>query len=335
MEKDDLKNTLKKYLLTDCETDLVALVCTDRKLASDTLKELISEQKEELKSHTDKIAAVLTVLYNDSDGDVSDPVSLFYRYIADSYLYKDASVCQDDELLCGGLKNKYLFDLIEKIRFAKMQRESLRDTTSYNRHIEKSISDMRNDLTVLFELGCSLEETEPVLEKYLEYNINVNTARNWLKLDGLSKYVPFRTFLVKSEPQILNLFHRGSIRTESLKYFVEAKDTKAIDIYMNTLAETAAEEIDRAREMISDDVCFPFDNIFIGQAAQLFAATPSEFADAVKPFFESGKKAALNVLSVYKNLYEKNSAYSGALSEIDRIIGGKEKPQYNMNNWLA
>lgn len=334
MEKDDLKTALRKYLLTDCQTDLPALVCTDRKLASDTLKELISEQKEALKAHTDKITAVLTVLYNDSNADLSDPVSVFYRYIADSYLYKDASVCQNDELLCGGLKNKYLFDLIEKIRFAKMQRESLRDTTSYNRHIEKSISDMRNDLTVLFELRCTYEETAAVLEKYLEYNINVNTARNWLKLDGLSKYEPFRKFLMQSKDQILNLYSRGSIRTESLKYFVESKDVQTIEIYMKTLVQTAAEDRAKAEEMISADVCFPFDGVYIGSVVDLFSADAEKSQLLLDQFMTSDKKASLNVLALLKDQCQDDNQYETICSKTEAYLQSVQY-QYNSKNWLS
>lgn len=334
MDKDELKKTLREFLLTDCETDLTSLIGEERKLASDTLKELITEQKKELTDHTDKIISVLAVIYIDSGVDTQDPVQLMYRYIADAYLYKESGVCSKDDLLCGGLKNRYLFDLIEKVRFAKMQRESLRDTASYNRHIEKAISDMRNDLTVLFELQCTLEETESVLEKYLEYNINVNTSRNWLKLNGLAKYEPFRSFLVKSKPQLLNLFKRGSIRPEALKYFIETKDVESIDLYMNTLAETAVETLEKASEMISSDVCFPFDEAFLLSAAKLFAAAPSDVDALIEPFLASEKEAAGNVLRLSEKLFAEDRLHADQLAQIGKAIEEHHVLAYDAANWL-
>lgn len=93
-----------------------------------------------------------------------------------------------------GIKNKSYFELAEKIRFAKLQRESLRDTGAYNRHIAKSLHEMKNELTILFELGIEREEIEAVLDKFLEYTGSVGTKEAWDDYDALKVYPLFSQF---------------------------------------------------------------------------------------------------------------------------------------------
>lgn len=92
------------------------------------------------------------------------------------------------------MKNRCYFELVEKIRFAKMQRESLRDTGAYNRHIAKSIHEMKNELMMLFELGVEKEEIQSVLEKYLEFTGSVGTEQAWEDYDALKAYPLFAEF---------------------------------------------------------------------------------------------------------------------------------------------
>ncbi|QSX09075.1 hypothetical protein J0B03_03125 [Alkalibacter rhizosphaerae] len=93
-----------------------------------------------------------------------------------------------------GLKNRCYFDLAEKIRFAKMQRESLRDTGAYNRHIAKSLREMNRALVILFELGVGRDEVEPVLKQYLEFTGSVQTKEAWEDYDALKVYPMFLEF---------------------------------------------------------------------------------------------------------------------------------------------
>jgi hypothetical protein len=92
------------------------------------------------------------------------------------------------------MKNKCYFDLAEKIRFAKMQRESLRDTGAYNRHIAKSLSEMKQTLVIIFELGIQPEEILPILQQYQEYTGSVQTEQAWADYDALKVYPVFQQF---------------------------------------------------------------------------------------------------------------------------------------------
>lgn len=92
------------------------------------------------------------------------------------------------------MKNRCYFELAEKIRFAKLQRESLRDTGAYNRHVAKSLHEMKNALEILFQLGVEREEILPVLKQYLELTGSVNTEQGWSDYDALKVYPLFAEF---------------------------------------------------------------------------------------------------------------------------------------------
>lgn len=92
------------------------------------------------------------------------------------------------------MKNRCYFELAEKIRFAKLQRKSLRDTGAYNRHIAKSLHEMKNALEILFQLGVEREEVLPVLKQFLEFTGSVNTSEGWSDYDDLKSYPVFAAF---------------------------------------------------------------------------------------------------------------------------------------------
>lgn len=114
-------------------------------------------------------------------------------FISEKELQDQAAVLKGTQFE-EGIKNKSYFELAEKIRFAKLQRESLRDTGAYNRHIAKSLHEMKNELMILFELGIEKEEIEAVLEKYLEFTGSVGTKQAWEDYDALKAYPIFSQF---------------------------------------------------------------------------------------------------------------------------------------------
>lgn len=93
------------------------------------------------------------------------------------------------------LKNKYFFDATEKIRYANMQEKSLRNTEVYHRHVKKVMTDLRDDIANLFELGVDMIELDPILDKYVEYVKSVNSDEVWAEYRSLEKYDAFKEYV--------------------------------------------------------------------------------------------------------------------------------------------
>lgn len=93
------------------------------------------------------------------------------------------------------LKNKYFFDATEKIRFANLQEKNLRNTAVYLTHIKKIMTDLRDDIANLYELGIEKTEIEPILDKYVEYVKEVNTDEVWAEYKSLEKYEGFKEYV--------------------------------------------------------------------------------------------------------------------------------------------
>ncbi|MBF7096481.1 hypothetical protein IWB18_04945 [Alkalibacter sp. M17DMB] len=129
------------------------------------------------------------------------------KLIDDDNLHKDVGFLAETEM-GGQLINLYFFDIVEKIRFSKLQKESLRDTSTYNRHIAKALTEIRNALAVLFELKTSDNELKDILEKYLEFNIHVNTDNCWKEFDSLRGYNVFDSFVRNKDIEKFRNYHK-------------------------------------------------------------------------------------------------------------------------------
>ncbi len=181
---------------------------------------------------------LLICLYGGECGDINQIV-MIHRFIEETGNYQIAGIFKNDIELAGELKNLYMFDLIEKIRFSKMHKESLRDTSTYNRHIKKALTEMRNDLGALFELGADYAETLPVIEKYYEFNRYVNTIRGWNEFYSLKDYPQFQKYLIEKEDTIIHDYEQKGLLTESIQAFLEAKNEKAIAALMRNTDDTS------------------------------------------------------------------------------------------------
>lgn len=172
----------------------MGLSIDDSTFVREALAEFIEVHKEELGDKTEEAVNLVRLLYEGNNTDTKNKFALIRKFIDETSCFSFAGIFSRDPELSEGLKNLYFFDLVEKVRFSKMQQESLRDTSTYNRHIEKSLTEMKNALAVLFELGSEYTEVQSVLEKYFEFTRHVNTSKAWLEFDSLKKYPVFQKF---------------------------------------------------------------------------------------------------------------------------------------------
>lgn len=244
--------TAYRKILTDCLTQESMppsdeTIRENKELTQDLLEEILLSDIRMYIDKTDVLANILSVVY---DTDPNDKVAGIEQFFKQADAHDCAGVFAQDSALSEELKNKYIFELSEKIRYAKMQQESLRDTTSFNRHIEKVIGEMKDDFVVLYELSAAPEEIAPALEKFLEYTISVNTQSAWADFHELSRYAPFADHLKEIKSTLLHLFETSNMRPDALRYYIEQTDTDAIQSLRDILSETKTEEPERAKEIV-------------------------------------------------------------------------------------
>lgn len=97
------------------------------------------------------------------------------------------------------LKNEYFFKLIEAVRFAKMQRDKLGDTTVYNRHIIKVLPEMNELLDKLYSMGMNDSELDPAALKYREFVNSAGNEEHKAQMQALRKYAGFDALCKKFE----------------------------------------------------------------------------------------------------------------------------------------
>ncbi|MFZ7120848.1 MAG: hypothetical protein ACOWWH_07865 [Eubacteriaceae bacterium] len=161
------------------------------------LSDFINDNSDELRKKIKPLVKLIKLLYKNKNENAKNLDACIKEFINDTASYKNAGIFAKEAEISDMLKNMYMFDLVEKIRFSKLQKESLRDTSSYNRHIEKSLTNMKNSLIVLFELEADYKEVFAALEKYYEFNRHVNTEKCWSEFNSLKSYSSFNKFLEK------------------------------------------------------------------------------------------------------------------------------------------
>ena len=243
--------TAYRKTLTDCLTQdsmppSDETILENKELTQDLLEEILLSDMRMYIDKTEILTNILSVVY---ETDPNDKVAGIEQFFKQADAHACAGVFLNDSALTEALKNKYMFELLEKIRFAKMQKESLRDTASYNRHIEKVIGEMKDDFIVLYELDSEPEELSSALEKYLDYTLSINTISAWTDFHELSHYTSFADHLKEIKPTLLHLFKTSNMRADALRYYVEQNDTDALQILRDMLSETKEEEPERAKEI--------------------------------------------------------------------------------------
>ncbi len=243
--------TAYRKILTDCLTQESMppsdeTILENRELTQDLLEEILLSDIRMYIDKTDVLTNILSVVY---DTDPNDKIAGIEQFFKQADAHACAGVFLNDSALTEALKNKYMFELLEKIRFATMQQESLRDTASYNRHIEKVIGEMKDDFVVLYELESEPDELSAALEKYLTYTISINTISAWSDFHALSHYAPFADHLKEIKPTLLHLFETSGMRADALRYYVEQNDEDVIQTLRDVFSETKTEEPERAEEV--------------------------------------------------------------------------------------
>ena len=243
--------TAYRKMLTDCLTqDSIPpsdeTILENKELTQDLLEEILLSDMRMYIDKTNVLTNILSVVYGT---DPTDKVAGIEQFFKQADAHACAGVFLNDDALTEALKNKYIFELSEKIRFAIMQKESLRDTASYNRHIEKVIGEMKDDFIVLYELDSDPEELSSALEKYLDYTLSINTISAWTDFYELSHYPLFAEHLKEIKPMLMHLFETSNMRADALRYYVEQNDAEAIQTLQDVLSETKTEEPERAKEI--------------------------------------------------------------------------------------
>ena len=80
-----------------------------------------------------------------------------------------AKVFIADSVIRESVINNYCSVMANFIVFSTAQRKNLKDTASYNRHIDKALPEMSDSLMILFELGANEGEYLTSLDKYFEF----------------------------------------------------------------------------------------------------------------------------------------------------------------------
>ena len=86
--------------------------------------------------------------------------------------------------------------------------------------------------------------------------------------------------------------------------------------------------------MVSNDVCFPFDNEFILLAAQLAATERSGLDDAASLFFGSEKSAADNVLRICERVWLEDPSRAVLSEAFGKLLNSHDTKPYDRKNWL-
>lgn len=216
LSKGDLEALLSKYFFEDESISSFNDIVNDqRESLQDIFSQYLMSHVSELKDRSNKVIELMGIFFDEVEK-MGSPM-IIKKYIDKTSSYKAIAIFEKDDNTKANLKNLYAFDLIEKIRFAKLQKESLRDTSTYNRHIAKSLTEMRNYLIAFFELDCLYEEVEAILEKYMEFNMYVNTSKNWIEFYTLKEYEHFMTFLEKNKSVLIRGYEKGSLDFEAVR----------------------------------------------------------------------------------------------------------------------
>ena len=200
---DDIKKLLNQYFFSDSVLNTLEEAASIQK--QDFIASLISfveENSQTLEPHLSKLIDLIDMLFPEMNK--SDDFTNVVHFIDFALKNEKELVCNPslvvkcfatDINLSNSLKNLYIFRIIEKVRVAKMQRDSLSNPAAYKRHTTKALTAIKNALRVLFELNEGYDELEAILEKYYELNCQVNTTNCWTEFFSLRGHGSFDQFI--------------------------------------------------------------------------------------------------------------------------------------------
>lgn len=233
------------------------------------------------------------------DGSSSD---LAVKFISLSPDKSVAGIYSEEASLREAVINHYCSVMANFIVFSAAQRKNLKDTASYNRHIDKALPEMCEALTVLFELGANEGEYLSSLEKYFEFTYYVNTPDSWKLFNSLYVYEDFSEYITSIREKFLGIYLRSALLPESILHFVMEGDEEFTKAYITALSELASENIPNARKMYSSTVSVENDEEFNEGVINLYDGM--KYKEALTSFRSNGGKFHTFAIALAKDYYE-------------------------------
>ncbi|MBR6800657.1 MAG: hypothetical protein IKM61_02765 [Eubacteriaceae bacterium] len=213
-----------------------------------------------------------------------------------------AKVFSGDVAVREAVINHYCSVMANFIVFSTAQRKNLKDTASYNRHIDKALPEMCESLTVLFELGANEGEYLTSLDKYFEFTYYVNTPDSWKLFNSLYVYDDFRKYVESIKDKFLGIYLRSALLPEAVEVFILEGDEKFTEAFITAVSELASENISQARKTYSKAVTVENDENFIENMIDLYDGM--KYKNAIAHFKANSGKFHLSALSHAKDYYE-------------------------------
>ncbi len=235
-------------------------------------------------------------------GHEGDGNSLAIRFLDLTEDKSSAKVFIADSVIRESVINNYCSVMANFIVFSTAQRKNLKDTASYNRHIDKALPEMRDSLMILFELGANEGEYLTSLDKYFEFTYYVNTPDSWNLFNSLYAYESFVKYVDSIKEKFLGIYLRSALLPEAVKKFVEEGDEKFTEAFITALSELASENTPSARKMYHEEIIVEGDNEFISKTIDLYDGM--KFKEAIAHMRANGGKFHSAALRQAKEFYE-------------------------------
>ncbi len=233
------------------------------------------------------------------EGDRTDVAIEFLSRSEDKRI---ARVFSEDVQLREGIINNYCSVMANFIVFSTAQRKNLKDTASYNRHIDKALPEMCESLTILFELSANEGEYLTSLDKYFEFTYYVNTPDSWKLFNSLYVYKDFRKYVESIKEKFLGIYLRSALLPEAVEVFVSEGDEKFTKAFITALSELASENISQARKLYTKAIAVDGDEAFVENVIDLYDGM--KFRQAIAHLRANGGEFHNEALSQAKSFYE-------------------------------
>ncbi len=290
----NIKKLYEEYLSSDKINEEILLLYPDEDTKIKALTDFLKERKDVKSAFvTDTVKSL---------GYEGDETSLALKFLE---LTKDKSVAGifgDNGTVREGIINNYCSVMANFIVFSTAQRKNLKDTASYNRHIDKALPEMRDSLMILFELRAEEGEYITSLDKYFEFTYYVNTPDSWNLFNSLYVYESFVKYVESIKEKFLGIYLRSALLPQAVKKFVEEGDEKFTEAFITALSELASENISSARKMYADKITVDGDEDFCEKVTDLYDGM--KFRDSVAHMKNHGGKFHISALSHAKSFYE-------------------------------
>ena len=231
-----------------------------------------------------------------------DDSALAIKFLGECSDASCAKVFAEDAILRENIINNYCSVMANFIVFSTAQRKNLKDTASYNRHIDKALPEMRDSLMILFELGANEGEYLNSLDKYFEFTYYVNTPDSWALFNSLYAYESFNKYVHSIEEKFLGIYLRSNLFPQSVVKFVSEGNGSFTDAFITALSELASENISSARKTYDIKISVENNEDFVEGIINLYDG--QAYKTAIASFRANGGKFHEKALLEAKKFYE-------------------------------